>query len=270
MQIPKIVLFFIVCAVLFVQFGLAHAQENKDSAFWYNRALDYEEKGDYENAIECYTKAIDLCPDPTCLSSNYLHRGTCNFDSGRYDQAIKDYSKAVELNPNSDTGYVGRGNVYLFLNEYDKALINYTNAIESGQKDYSGFYAFYLRSRAYYEKGEYDKALDDINYSLKLKPDQIYILWVRSDIYREMGRYKEAMADIEKSISIAPDFYRFYFTRGKINESLGENEKALEDYRRGCDLGIEDLVRNRPTAFGKKAIEDVCDACERLRKELGK
>ena len=59
---------------------------------------------------------------PSLDADYYLNRGDTYWKKGQYDQAISDYTKAIEINPKLPQPYVGRGAVYLFCKrEYDQA-----------------------------------------------------------------------------------------------------------------------------------------------------
>ena len=51
----------------------------------------------------------------------YINRGNAYFEKGQYDQAISDYTKALEINPRDAWAYFDRGNAYFEKGEYDKA-----------------------------------------------------------------------------------------------------------------------------------------------------
>lgn len=77
-------------------------------------------------------------------SMDYLNRGSSYADLGEYDLAIEDYSKAIELDPEFLGAYLNRGLIYLYesqecdLAEADLALVlsyiadaEYVGAIEA-------------------------------------------------------------------------------------------------------------------------------------------
>jgi tetratricopeptide (TPR) repeat protein len=51
----------------------------------------------------------------------YLNRGNAYTGKGQYDQALADYNKAVEINPKFAPSYSNRGRLYFLKKEYDKA-----------------------------------------------------------------------------------------------------------------------------------------------------
>ena len=53
--------------------------------------------GDFSDAIEDYTKAIELDPD---YADAYNNRGYAYYLLEQYGKALNDYDKAIELDPN--------------------------------------------------------------------------------------------------------------------------------------------------------------------------
>ena len=74
-----------------------------------NRGNAYRDKGEFDHAIQNYSKAIELKPD---LAEAYFNRGIAYSDKDEFDQAIQDYTKAIGLNPNYATAYYNRGVAY--------------------------------------------------------------------------------------------------------------------------------------------------------------
>ena len=72
--------------------------ENMKNAFkCHSRGLANLELKKYQEAINDYDEAIELCPDN---SSCYHVRGVAYEKMGKYEEAVNDYNKAIELDPN--------------------------------------------------------------------------------------------------------------------------------------------------------------------------
>jgi tetratricopeptide (TPR) repeat protein len=59
----------------------------------------------------------------------YNNRGTAYGEKGQYDQAISDFNKAIEINPRYNTAYNNRGIVYRLKGQYDHAISDFNKAI---------------------------------------------------------------------------------------------------------------------------------------------
>jgi len=84
----------------------------------YKRGTVLEKKGEHDQAILCFDKAIKIKPR---FAEAYCNRGIAYAQKGEYDRAISDYNKAIEINPMYAMSYNNRGLAYYFKQEYDKA-----------------------------------------------------------------------------------------------------------------------------------------------------
>ena len=74
-----------------------------------NLGLSYFEKGEFEDALIHYLKAISL--EPTAV--HYNNKGLANYHINRQEEAKIDFDNAVMKDPNDPTIYFNRGNVFL-------------------------------------------------------------------------------------------------------------------------------------------------------------
>ncbi|HUV03021.1 MAG TPA: tetratricopeptide repeat protein [Desulfobacteria bacterium] len=89
-----------------------------------NRGYTYYKKGNFENALKDYNRAIELDPNN---AGYYNSRGTTYRKSKRYDKEEKDYKKALELDPNYDVAMLN-------LSELNIMTKNYMDAHEMAEK----------------------------------------------------------------------------------------------------------------------------------------
>jgi len=122
--VKKIVLIsFLFAAVLANTFAQTTAQE------WFNKAGEYFDKGDYNNAIKAYNESLKR--DGNNLNA-YLNRGNSYYHVKNYDAAIADLDIVIENAPDFPTAYVRRGDAYGAKGVYNKALTDYKEGIALG------------------------------------------------------------------------------------------------------------------------------------------
>ena len=135
---------------------------------------DLFKKGQYDKAIVCYNKAIEI---NAMFAEAYNYRGDAYYYKGYYDKALWEYNKAIEINPNYFFAYNNRGLVYCQKGRYDKAISEYSKAIEMAPL-YAEAYS--NRGYAYCLKGQYEKSWDDVSvaqhYGYKVPPEFLKIL----------------------------------------------------------------------------------------------
>jgi len=69
----------------------------------------------------------------------YNNRGIANGEKGQYDQAISDFDKAIEINPSYSKAYNNRGIIYRLKGQYDLAILDFKKAIEINSWDPEGY-----------------------------------------------------------------------------------------------------------------------------------
>jgi Tfp pilus assembly protein PilF len=99
---------------------------DKELAIHFFKGLSYELKGQLDNAIDEYSKAIEINPR---FAEAYRNRGYACAKEHNYNKAISDYTKAIEINPRDFGAYNERGNAYFLKGQYAKAISDWTKAI---------------------------------------------------------------------------------------------------------------------------------------------
>jgi len=140
------------------------AVENNAEAYS-NRGLSWYKKGDHDQAISDFTRAIELNPR---YANAYYNRGIAYDDKGQYDRAISDYTRAIELNPKHAKAYITRGIAHGSKGQFDRAISDFNAAIEI---DPGGAGVYYNRGLAYRLKGQYDQAISDYTKAIEVNPE---------------------------------------------------------------------------------------------------
>ena len=168
------------------------------SVIYNNRGTAYDDKGDYDRAIQDFNEAVRLDPN---AESAYYGRGYAYKKKGDYDRAIQDFNEAIHLNPNFERAYYDRGNAYIDKGDFDRAIQEFNEAIRLNSKDAN---AYNNRGVAYHRKGDYDHAILDYNQAIRLNSNFTSAYSSRGDAYFAMSNLTAAVGDYECTISAAP------------------------------------------------------------------
>ena len=74
--------------------------------------------------------------------------------------------------------------------------------------------AYNNRGIAYVKKGQYDRAISDLNKAIEINPNLVEAYFLRGLAYRHRGQYDRAISDFTKAIEINPKFANAYYHRG--------------------------------------------------------
>jgi tetratricopeptide (TPR) repeat protein len=84
--------------------------------------------------------------------------------------------------------------------------------------------------------GKPEKALEDFNRAIKIKPQVAAGYLGRANTLQIMGRYEEAIEDYNKTLEINPKLANAYVNRASAYSHLGQYENAIVDYEKGLEL----------------------------------
>jgi tetratricopeptide (TPR) repeat protein len=101
------------------------------------------------------------------LSFAYMDRALAYSSLNLYENAINDFSKAIEMDPKAITAYDERGKLYSELKQYDLALADFTYVITYDPNDGT---SYCQRGWVYYDMKQYDKSIRDFRMAFKLSP----------------------------------------------------------------------------------------------------
>lgn len=129
--------------------------EAQDAETLYREGLGHAQAGDYDEAIDCFGRALRQKPDYAEAANN---RGAAYLARGLADQAITEFDRALRIRP-----------------EFAEALNNRGNALQA--------------------RGELDRAVHDYDAALRLKPDLAAALLNRAMAYDRKGLSDTARKD---------------------------------------------------------------------------
>ena len=195
-----------------------------------NRGLAYHYLGNYELALEDYTRAIETEPQ---LANAFYNRGLTYREIGDYELALEDYTRAIEINPQYSNAYSGRGNIYYRLKDYDLALQNFTLAIDANPQNTN---AYFNRGTVYETLGNYELAFQDYAQAIQLSPQHSSAHYGLGNVYYALSNFELALISYSQSIEINPQYIEAYYRRGLTHSALGNYDDALQDYSRVIEV----------------------------------
>lgn len=209
-------------------------REPRNAALRVARGDYYRERGKmhHASALRDYGDAIRLATesgDDDALAKAHFGMGLVYLREGKFREAIRDYERANGLNPglrHSDyaDAYINRGNTYYDKGEYDRAIENCDKAIELNPKDPD---AYNNRGITYDNKGEYDHAIEDYDKAIELDPKDPEAYINRGNAYYNKGEYDCAIEDCDKAIELDLNDPDAYNNRGYLYNAKGEFGKAI-------------------------------------------
>ncbi len=211
---------------------------------WHQKAQVLENMKRYKEAIESYTIAISILPNP----HSYLNRGINRYVLNDRKGSIEDFTQAIQLNPNYTQAYVTRAfsryeigdkerasqdidmaakinmeytvkqlvktnPILLFINSdkpIDGTVFFRKKAVEiysnsiNQSPNSPNLYNWYKNRCILQSEFDTQKAIEDCNKSINLSPNSLDVYGIRASLYITSEDYQKALSDYNKQIELLP------------------------------------------------------------------
>mgnify|MGYP000992930033 CR=1 FL=1 len=245
----------IILVLLIISMQLTYSQNN-----WFQQGEKYLVENKFLEAVQAFTRVIDLTPDntsayynrglaylylmkpeeaindlnifiakDTTVSDAFNNRGLAYSIIGKEELAITDFNKALELDSSFAQAYINRGAAYMALNSYKESINDFTKAINLDKKNPA---AYYQRGLVYYKAQDYEKSIKDFTKTLELGLKKGRVYYNRGNALYKLGQYEKAVKDYDKAIKEDPNDAEAINNRAMSYDMLGKKDKAKEDRER--------------------------------------
>jgi len=127
-KIETILLTLILLSTLFLV-GCINQEETTESL--YAKGTTLLKQGKYNEAIECYDKAIEIDP---YHKEAWNGKGGALLALGKYNEAIECFDKVITIDPNLAYAWRNKGTAFLGLGKYSEAQEYFDKAKEIDNK----------------------------------------------------------------------------------------------------------------------------------------
>lgn len=124
------------------------------------KAFICDQKGELDEAIRCYQKAVEVKPDSY---EAWFNMGNVYDKKGELDEAIRCHQAAIDIRPELPFAWSKLGTAYLKMGKTIEAIESCTKALEHTEEDVIIVICLLHRSRAFMKKEEYSEAFEDAN-----------------------------------------------------------------------------------------------------------
>jgi tetratricopeptide (TPR) repeat protein len=181
-----------------------------------SRAATLADRGDYEEAIPEYEKALAFGEH-----GNWRQKlAHAHYLIENYHQAIRDANVVLEQFPNRSYALVVRGSAWSSLGRGENALRDLDGAIENSPAYTEAFEA---RGLAHFRLHDFEAAVRDLRRAAELQPDREWTLrLLGKTLAAKLGRHEEAVAVYRRLTEIAPDDASYWLDYGESLHAVAD------------------------------------------------
>jgi tetratricopeptide (TPR) repeat protein len=201
---------------------------------------------------------------------NYLQEAENALKENKIDDALTALDAALADDPDNAAAHFWRGRLRAGKGDFDKALPDLNAAIRL--KPTAEGYAH--RGYVYQKQRQFDEALADFNQALRLDPQSYLALFLRGLVLGDAGNTKASLSDLDAALALQPNSREVLQARGQVHVLRKELDDALADFERCIQLDPKDPMGH--TGRGgvnylkgdfKEAVEDYSQAVDLLPKD---
>ncbi len=204
--------------------------------FYYMKALVFDEKNDFDNAIHYYSLAIKY--DPEYVEAiNAL--GYLNFKFEYFYEAIKWFKLAISKN--SPINYHINMNTALAFSKIDKPDSAFHYFAESIKIKPDNFQVYLTRGYYAYQLERYAQAIEDFNKVIELDSQNAHAYIYRGASYYAQGKFVEALNDYYSAFEYEPLNEDVIYNLAITHDQLSNTSDAIQMYQKYIELGTDSI-----------------------------
>jgi len=188
---------------------------------WYNKGLALSGLGRYEDALECYQRATKLDPFDAEI---WLERGAALSGLGRYQEALASYDRGIEFYAGDAGAWNNRGTVLAKLERFGEAVESYDRAImiEPLNPD-----AWNNRGTVLAKLERFGEAVESYDRAIQIEPLNPNAWNNKGSALHQLGRYMEAQDCYDRAINLDPLHPYAWHNKGLLVPTLDEETEDL-------------------------------------------
>ncbi len=164
------------------------------------------------------------------------------FKKGSYQQAINEFTKLIELSPDNADAYKNRGVSYMKVEKFNLAIKDFEMAKEIFP-ELKGLYS--NLGVAWYYKKEYEKAIENYNIEINMEPENAVAYFNRALCLSELNMNDKALDDLTKTLKIKPDFYWAICYKADLLTKIDNTDEAIKTYKQAIELNAEETYATK-------------------------
>lgn len=132
------------------------------------------------------------------------------------------------LHKEDQKGLYDSGVIAFIDKNYTLSIEKFTKAMDLGNR---GYHVRVSRGAAYLQAGRAERALDDFNHAISMKPNNARAYHMRALAYDKTGDLESAVDDLKHAIYLNPEYGAAFRSRAMVLDKMGRSDEATEDMK---------------------------------------
>jgi tetratricopeptide (TPR) repeat protein len=205
-------------------------REPPETAALFRQAVDEQQRGQFEHALELYLRLLDRCPEAV---EAYNNAAMALQTLGRTDEALALYDRAIGVRPDFGNLHNNRGALLHELGRHDEALAAQQRAAEllpaSAQAQYN-------LGNSYIVLGRYREAIPPLERAIALDAGMAEAHNALGAAFAHLDCHDDAVAHFRTAFGLRPGFADAHANLGIALREVGNIAGAASEFRAAISL----------------------------------
>jgi eukaryotic-like serine/threonine-protein kinase len=197
----------------------------------------YQATGKTSQAIAEMKRGLQLAPNS---DQGYLRLGNVYLETGQKDDALAAFKKAIDVNPYYWVIHRDLGRTYYSIGENEKAAAEFAQVTQLQPDNAEGWSNV---ATADWSMGKLEESIPAYQKSIQLAPTYLAYMNLGS-VYTNLKQYPQAIEALEKSVQLGPNQEDAYGNLADAYRYSGQKDKADATYDKAIALAFHDLQVN--------------------------
>eukprot|EP01091_Cochliopodium_minus_P005648 TRINITY_DN1554_c0_g1_i1.p1 TRINITY_DN1554_c0_g1~~TRINITY_DN1554_c0_g1_i1.p1 ORF type:complete len:485 (+),score=136.31 TRINITY_DN1554_c0_g1_i1:42-1496(+) len=225
---------------------MSDEMEEKNAVQWKEDGNKFYLNNEYDEAIKCYSKAIELSPED---ATYYGNRAQAYMMCKLYEKSINDCEYAIKLDPNFTKAFLRIANCHLQKGRISQSKNYYNIALKQepnnktaldGLQKIEKLSQIIQEAKNLLDKSEYDKTLHKCDQGMQISSENDTLYLIQADAFVKLKKYGEASKIATIILRSDPSNTYAYFIRGSALYYQGNLEQALSHFTQALKIDPED------------------------------
>jgi TonB family protein len=176
------------------------------------RGIQLYQQGDMIGAAKVLHEVVKKHPDD---ADAWYYLGLAYNSEGSIGAARPAFEQLLRLRPDSADATAKLAYALILANQPERAIATAKHAIELGDQSPEPHYAI---AEASFRLGASEKAVEEAENALRIKPDFVLALITKSLAHYSLKQYSDAAASLERFLTVRPDSGDANAWRGQLEE----------------------------------------------------
>jgi tetratricopeptide (TPR) repeat protein len=210
--------------------SFARRIDPSDAGAHNNLGVLYYRKGLYEEAVEAFTRALELDPKMQVAQRNLE---VAYFGTGYYDRRVAELRERLRMAADEREARWELGRAYALLGRLSEAVAEFTELLRHHPNDLGAIIQLGLAEKA---SGDLETAQRWFERALALDPASSVTHFYVGEVLYNRGLNDEALAALTRAIERNPDNPDAHYLMGFVLGDMGRHEEAREATKRAIRL----------------------------------